>query len=264
MNYIYIILIVIIIILGLIIFKVSEPFTNASDVEFNFPQTKIINHSAYGYIKCFDNNDLVCNIILNNNIWEEELFNDHIKPHIKENTTIFDCGSFVGSHTILINKLNRNNDIIAFEMMPEHYKLLVDNIKMNNYENILPFNTALSDKFGWTTLPNIMYNKSDTNFGATTLGSSETKSNIPMITLDHIENYLRKPLSFIKMDVEGYELFALKGGLNIITKYKPIILIEIWKHLYENFINSEVYKYLQTIGYNLININADDYLLKID
>jgi len=126
MNYLlYCTIIIIIIIIFFLIFRKKNSFNNTliTDIQFNNPQTKIINHPAYGYIKCFDNNDFVCSIILNNSIWEETLFNDHIKPYIKEETTIFDCGSFIGSHTILINKLNRNNDIIAFEMMPEHYKL---------------------------------------------------------------------------------------------------------------------------------------------
>ncbi len=267
MNTLIIILIIIVImaIISVYLLMNKESFTETDDTAVNiFPETKIINHPAYGYIKCFNNNDLVCSIILDNKIWEEDLFNNHIKPYVKENTSVFDCGAFIGSHTILINKLNRNNDIFSFEMMPEHYKLLVDNIKMNKYTNILPFNNALNDKYEWVTLPNINYNESNTNFGGTGINENISTSNIASIKLDDMEKYLRKPLSFIKMDVEGYELFALRGGLNIITKYKPTILIEVWKHLYDNFIINETYIYLTSIGYKINHVGGDDYLMKID
>lgn len=41
-------------------------------------------------------------------------------------------------------------------------------------------------------------------------------------------------LDFLKLDVEGYELFALMGGIKTIEKYKPTILIE-QNHLSERY-----------------------------
>ncbi len=221
-----------------------------------------INHPVYGNIKCFNKNDYISRTIIDGKVWEEDLFNNHIKPYIKNDTTVIDCGAFIGTHTILINQLNRNNDIIAVEMMPEHYKLLVDNIKINNYNNILPMNNALSDKFEWLQLPDVNYNfEGNTNYGLSSLHLDRSSHNIPSFTLDSMEVYLRKPLSFIKMDLEGYELIALRGGLKIITNYKPIILIEIWNANLDFFKTSNEYKYLESIGYKLNHIKDDDYIL---
>lgn len=36
-------------------------------------------------------------------------------------------------------------------------------------------------------------------------------------------------LDFIKLDVEGYETKAINGGMNTITKCRPVIVLECWE-----------------------------------
>ncbi len=194
-------------------------------------------------------------------VWEEQLFNDYFKPYIKENTTILDCGAYVGSHTILMKKLNRNNDIFAFEMMPEHYKIIQDNIKLNNFDNILTFNVALGDKIDRIKLPNVNYNKENTNYGGTAFYMNRDIIDIPLVTLDYIMPFIKKPVSFIKIDVEGNEINLLKGAKELITKYKPIIEIEIWDSLYDAFINSDIWKFLEQLDYKIKKAQSHDYLI---
>ena len=235
--------------------------------EYVFPATKVVDNPAYGKIKCFDNNDYVCNYVLNGKIWEENLYNDIFKKYIKDNITIIDCGTFIGSHTILFSNLNKNNNVIGFEMMPEHYKILIDNINLNKLSNVLLFNGALDEKLGHTEIPLIDYSKKDTNYGATAISNSnKTVVKVPTFTLDYIIPFISpdKPVQFIKMDVEGHEIKCLNGSKLLIEKYKPIILIEIFQKEYDNFINNEIWKYLeQTLKYKIKHINGDDYLLYI-
>ena len=263
--------IILLLLVGLVIFiiikKKYENFENLNNDTF-FPTTKIIEHKGYGKIKCFNNNDYVCNIILNNQIWENDLYENIFKKYITDNITIIDCGSFIGSHTILLSKIHKNNDIIAFEMMPEHYKILLDNIKLNNLNNVLTFNMALNNNVGFINIPNINYKTDNTNFGGTSMHtniSEKSDLKIPTITLDYILPYINesKPVKFIKMDIEGNEIKCLEGSKNLLTKYKPIILIEIWSHEYQNFINNEIWGFLQKIGYKIKHINGDDYLLYV-
>ena len=46
---------------------------------------------------------------------------------------------------------------------------------------------------------------------------------VPMWPLDHFDV---KNLDFLKLDVEGYELFALKGAEQTIHNQRPAILVE--------------------------------------
>jgi len=50
--------------------------------------------------------------------------------------------------------------------------------------------------------------------------------------------------SFIKLDVEGHESKVLKGALDLITKYKPAIMVEI-----HDMKSSEVDPFLKGLGY---------------
>ena len=260
MKNIIITILVLILILSLILIIKSNynKFENTYNIN---PPTKTIEHPVYGIIKCISNDSVVCETILKGNIWEENLFNEYFKPYIKENTTVLDCGAYIGSHTILMKKLNRNNDIFVFEMMPEHYKIIQDNIKLNNFDNILAFNVALGNKIDSVKLPDINYNAELTNYGGTSIQMKKNNIDIPLITLDYFMPFIKKPISFIKIDVEGHEIDLLLGAKEIIAKYKPIIEREIWADLYDKFINNEIWKYLESLGYKIKNAYYDDYLI---
>jgi FkbM family methyltransferase len=258
----------------IIIFYIVNQFNNGYYEKFESenidisPKVKIIKHSIYGKIKCFDNNDLVCNNILTGNVWEDKLYENVFKKYIKENVTIIDCGTYIGSHTILLSKLNQKNDIIGFEMMPEHYKILLDNIKLNDLNNVIVFNGALNDSLGVINIPVQNYNKDGSNFGGTSvLIPDKSNMKIPTYTLDYVIPFVNesKPVKFIKIDIEGHEINCLEGGRQLIAKYRPLILIEIWSKndQYKKFITSDIWKYLVTIGYKIKKVNGDDYLLYI-
>lgn len=262
----YLISIIVIVIISLIILLYYKKLFLFNNYNFISIPTKTIKHSAYGIIKCFTNDNCVCKNILSGNVWEEDLFKNIFTKYIQYNTSIIDCGAFIGSHTILMKKLNKNNDIFCFEMMPEHYKILRDNIKLNNLSNVYTFNCAVSDTNGFIDLPNIDYNKLNNsgNYGGISL-YNDNKSNIGVIkmNLDYILPFIVKPLTFIKMDIEGNEILALHGAKKLLTKYKPIILIELWENTYKKFIVDSIWVFLQSLGYKLNNISNDDYLLNI-
>ena len=268
-NYkIYLIVLCIILIIIYILLKFyKEKFEN-ENID-NSPKVKTIDHSVYGKIKCFDNNDLVCKQILEGNLWENDLYENVFKKYIKDNITVIDCGTYIGSHTILLSKLNQNNDVIGFEMMPEHYKILVDNITLNNLSNVIVFNGALNDKIGTINIPIFNYNINDSNFGGASVTTDTDKSNVkvPTFTLDYILPFINesKPVQFIKIDVEGNEINCLEGSKQLIEKYKPLILVEILslRQYYQNFIDSNIWKHLQNLGYKLKRFKDDDYFLYI-
>ena len=51
---------------------------------------------------------------------------------------------------------------------------------------------------------------------------------------------------FIKIDVEGFEYFVLKGGQNLLIKHQPIIWIEMFN---KNFF--KVNELLNSFGYEI-------------
>jgi hypothetical protein len=80
------------------------------------------------------------------------------------------------------------------------------------------------------------------------LQETEVSTIINEVSFNTIDNLGLTPF-FIKIDVEGAELEVLKGSLNVIKRYNPVILVEIQNH------NSyqEIQELLSSYGY--INID---------
>jgi len=88
------------------------------------------------------------------------------------------------------------------------------------------------------------------------------KINIDVDTLDNMIEKHGKP-NYIKIDVEGYELYVLKGMTRILSK-KPILYIEMIESNFANFsyTSLDLIKFLEKYGYNYTQI--DDHNFKFD
>jgi FkbM family methyltransferase len=70
-----------------------------------------------------------------------------------------------------------------------------------------------------------------------------------------IDNLGLTDCSLIHLDIEGYEYFALRGAINTITKFKPVIAIEMWDQLDTRFgenINNKTEELLLSLGYQFV------------
>jgi FkbM family methyltransferase len=86
-------------------------------------------------------------------------------------------------------------------------------------------------------------------------------------TLDNIvrDRHPTKNVSAIKADVEGAELFVLKGAVDILKNDTPLILIEcdIQHTVKFDYEPSEVLSFLGQFGYEIIWRGASDILLEV-
>lgn len=71
----------------------------------------------------------------------------------------------------------------------------------------------------------------------------------PCFTLD---DFQLSDISYIKIDVEGYETRVLKGAIKTISKYKPLIVIEQNDITLAGESKFEAKKYLEALGYNTV------------
>ena len=62
------------------------------------------------------------------------------------------------------------------------------------------------------------------------------------------------------IDTEGYELNVMKGAINTIKKYKPVLVLEFHRTKKNNVNNlSELQNYVERLGYQSVG-----YLNKVD
>lgn len=115
----------------------------------------------------------------------------------------------------------------SFEPFPSSFNCLRDNIVLNNIQGrVIPHQVAVSNKKGKTVLrcpPN--------HNGLNTLGETPMRFNnwneveIQTDTLDNL--YADRRLDFIKADTEGWEYFIIQGGMNVLRRDRPELLIEV-------------------------------------
>lgn len=193
--------------------------------------------------------------ILNFKNYEKE-DSDMIFRLVKDSDTIFDIGGNLGWYSIGLYKNKKNVTIHSFEPIPSTYKCLKENVKINE-ANIVINNFGLSDKKQECTF----YFHKEGSGNASAAIMDEERENIKVqCMLDTLDNYFRdtnlERLDFIKCDVEGAELLAIKGGLETIKNHKPIIFAEMlrkWAAKF-NYHPNEIIELFRSIGYGCFHV----------
>jgi hypothetical protein len=77
-----------------------------------------------------------------------------------------------------------------------------------------------------------------------------------MVKLDDFDELksVAKRIRAIKIDVENYEYYVLKGSENIIKKHKPIIYCELW----DNKNREKCIDFLNKLGYSAFLLNKTE------
>lgn len=129
--------------------------------------------------------------------------------------------------------LAAHTKVIAIEPQRCVLSALKQTLSANPDLPITLIECALGSEPGTARLPDISLDNS-TNFGGVSIDipHSEHPSapmyDVPMTTLDKImERWSDEtPVSFIKFDIEGSELNALKGAERTIRRWKPVMIVE--------------------------------------
>jgi len=142
-----------------------------------------------------------------------------------------DCGCNYGFYSFFTASLSKKNLVLAYEASSSTIKEFNKNLSLNNLQNIDCKNLAISDENNKL----INFNESINDWESSASHDSFIKKNTSRIkttTIDvELKDYDLKDFTLcIKLDIEGSEFRAIKGGLEIIKKHAPIIIIEISKY----------------------------------
>ena len=200
-------------------------------------------------------NDAIAQHIKSNRLWEPH-FKNVIELFITPGDVVLDCGANFGYNAVLMGKRLKNQGLLlAFEPQRIIYQQLNGNLILNNIYNSYTYQTALGDGSQDTaTMSPVNYNSPWVNIGDTSLG--EGGEEVEVIKLDDFD---LDRVNFIKLDVQGFELFTLKGSSKLIDKHKPDIFIEIEPHQLEkfNYGENELIEYIKSFGYRIFKIDNE-------
>lgn len=143
--------------------------------------------------------------------------------------TIVDVGANIGLYTALGAKsMKKQGNIISFEPIPGNIELLKENIKLNSLSSkvkIAAYAAGEDDR----KLELYISQKSVGNHSAGGAGARDYGGMLE-VQQTSIDNYLKKKsvkkVDLIKIDVEGYDGYVLKGALKTIADSHPALMIE--------------------------------------
>jgi FkbM family methyltransferase len=152
---------------------------------------------------------------------EYEAFRSAIRPGM----VALDVGANVGSYSILLGQwVGSSGRVFSFEPAPSAFSGLVEHVALNRL--VHPVAAAVGDREGLAPFV------ASPTAGEGRLGvSSDTPfASVPMVTIDSFCQARNISPDFIKIDVEGWELAALRGARSTIASNRGRLALFVEMH----------------------------------
>lgn len=180
----------------------------------------------------------------------------YVTSSVKEGQTVLDIGAHKGGYLYhILNGVGDKGRVYAFEPQAKLYKYIKKLKDLFKWDNVTIEHLALSDAAGTVTLFIPAKKKgSKSSPGASIVKHLESPEFVRTedVFTETLDAYCQrkniKP-DFLKIDVEGNELRIFKGGINILQKHKPKIIVEIEaRHVGKEMV-LETFQFMESLGY---------------
>ena len=210
-------------------------------------------HTKEGILLHLDSKD---SLGLSFNKYYELNETQYILNNIKDDMHIIDIGANIGYYTTLFCKKAIKGTIYAFEPDLENFNLLKKNTSKNNFSNVKLFNKACGEVCCEKELYLSSHNKGDHRL-YDVINENRNRVQVNVVTLDSLLSGIKR-LDFVKIDIQGYELQALKGAIGLLKRFKPTVLSEFWPEgLKINNISPQEYiDFFYHIDYEIYSIDS--------
>lgn len=188
---------------------------------------------------------------------------EFFKTIINSGDTVIDVGANLGHHSVFFSKLvGDTGRVLIFEPQKSIYNYACGNIAINNCRNVDTFNGALGDSTSVMHMTDISYDQ-DNNFGAQSISFDSLSTIGEEVRVWKLDEMLSNGIihidriDFIKIDVQSFELYVIKGALAAISRFKPKIFLEISPHWMKirGYEYTEIYDLLRNLGYDFYHFN---------
>lgn len=173
-----------------------------------------------------------------------------LRQHLRTGQTCADVGAHKGAFTYWMQKqVGHQGKVYAFEPQPELAAYLARVKQGFGMEQVTVVHAAVSNRAGTSRL--FRERSSTPSATLSEVGADSSASvEVPLETLDgYFSRPGRRPVDFIKCDVEGHELEAFQGAEAILTEDRPKLLFECeQRHLHGHSMR-DVFEYLAGLGY---------------
>ena len=178
--------------------------------------------------------DLVQQTILLEGVWDPVL-TSFIQRTLGPNDVFVDIGAHVGYFTLLAaRRVGAGGSVLSIEPNPFALDQLRGNVERNDLHNVLVEQTACGESRDVVKL--YLHTESNSSMASLYSGSTAagTAVEVPCTTVDDLcrERGIGR-VRLVKIDVEGAEMFVLRGMKRIMREMRPLIVLELHPHLLE-------------------------------
>ena len=177
---------------------------------------------------------------------------DYVARSVEPGWVSLDVGACFGWYTVLLSQLaGERGAVHAFEPVGPNRECLEANLALNACRNVIVNTVALGENAGRLPmfLPRHGVSASLRPHGA--LASCE-RIETEVTTLDaYVAAAGISRVDFLKADIEGGELPLLRGGLDTLRKFKPMLMLDVQAHSTELFVSEpeDIFTLLAGLGY---------------
>lgn len=191
---------------------------------------------------------------------------------LKPTDTCLDIGANFAYYTVRLARLCPQGKVIAFEPIPSTFKIMRKLVKKSGSRNVEIHNLGVGDKneivvfelplqeIGTPSAGQAHIQGRDNSLkGGEDLYSFEKKESI-RCQIVKLDDFLKiEALDFVKIDIEGAELFALNGMSALLKRHRPIILLEICSFFLRGFGQSleKALEQFTALNYSVFELDPD-------
>jgi FkbM family methyltransferase len=168
---------------------------------------------------------------------------------IKPGDVVVDGGAFIGDHTVAYARaVGEAGRVFAFEPNPTAFECLRFNTGL--LKNVTCFNYGLSDVFAEIRL------HGSENAGATYAEYDDADPDTDVARIDRFVIGLDDRVDLIKLDIEGFEVRALKGAAETIRRCRPYLVVEVNEGALnrQGSTGAELLDLIRSYGYSVENL----------
>ena len=176
--------------------------------------------------------------------------------------TAVDCGASVGLHTFpMARKVAPSGTVVAIEPLRKFAWLLraktlvqypqfrrvvrIHELALSNRSGTAEF--LVAEEAAYSGLRPRIYPRSDMRV---------RKLQVRVDTLDNLVQ-TSGPVRFLKLDLEGGEFDAMRGGVRLIETHRPVMVFEYDRHHtpgFYGFQHTDLLEFFQSLGYRILDI----------
>jgi FkbM family methyltransferase len=145
--------------------------------------------------------------------------------------TLIDVGANIGWYSVHAALADSTARVVAIEPVPSSYRWLTAAIASNALRNVTALNVGAAEESGELVLFVDAGISGAASSAPSTGEAGLERITCPAVTLDDLVAGHGGTAHVMKLDIEGAELFALRGASSVLTAQQPIVFCEMLRKL---------------------------------